>query len=118
MGIFNFSGIALLVLFNLISWLLVEDYTPMSRLISWGAIDASILITFFIVPFLQRGKTSYASACNLIGSTYVFFTMLLGIIFMIWPPESYKWPLIVETVLLMGYIVIAYAFIKANSNAR
>jgi hypothetical protein len=118
MGIFNFSGIALLVLFNLISWLLVEDYTPISRLISWGAIDVSILLAYFFIPLLQRGKSSYASACNLIGNVYVFLTMLFGIIFMIWPPESYKWPSIIEVVLCVVNLVIAYAFIKADNNAK
>ena len=114
----SFTGVTLLALFNFISFTLIDNFTPISRVLSLGAIDLAIVLVFFIVPMILNSGSPYKHACNLVGYLYIAVTLAFGIVFMVWPPASHTWPLIIQVVILAIYILIVQAFIKAYRNAK
>ena len=113
----NFAGIALLLLFNIIVYLLAEDFSHQSMLFSWGAVNVAILLSYFLLPAFEHGNSPYSSAHRLVGTVYVIFSLFIGVIFMIWPPAKITWPLIVQLTLLTIYLGIGISFIKADKRA-
>lgn len=114
----SFTGIALIILFNFVSFMLIDSFAPISRVLSMGAVNLAIILVYFIMPLILNCDSPYKYATGIVNNIYIAVTMVFSIIFMIWPPVSCTWPMIIQVVILFVYILIMQAFIKAYRNAK
>ena len=97
------------IVFNVIFFLLVDlEDLPGSVWLSYGAIHlAYIILAFF--PFLSGSKRLSIVGLSLFSATLSYFLveLFVGIIFIIARLEGWKWPFIVQFVILILYLFVA-----------
>ena len=105
-----------LAVFNAIFFVAIETKQPASVWISYGFIHFSYLMVI-ATPLLIR-KSSSASVFGFslysISATYFFIEFVLGVIFILIKPESYKFTLIVQIIIAAIYLIMLISHMIAN----
>lgn len=103
--------------FNMLSFWLIDDYTT-SFYISIGFANGSILI-FALASLLmaQRGRYIYLSIQNsfIIGS-YSIIATILNLCFVLFKMNNVKANVIVNVIILAGYLIFLFAIFAANAH--
>lgn len=103
--------------FNMLSFWLIDDYTT-SFYISIGFANGSILI-FALASLLmaQRGRYIYLSIQNsfIIGN-YSIIATILNLCFVLFKMNNVKANVIVNVIILAGYLIFLFAIFAANAH--
>lgn len=88
----------------------------MSVWISFGFINLSYLTLLVLPLFRTKGESAHYLAYTLYsqGFTYVIIEFIVGLIFIIWQLESPTWPLIIQALLWVIFMVVILANAWAN----
>ena len=105
-------------IFNMLSFWLIDDYTT-SFCISIGFANGSILV-FALSSLLmaQRGRYIYLSVQNsfIIGS-YSIIAMILNLCFVLFKMNNVKVNIIVNVIILAGYLIFLFVIFAANTHS-
>ena len=108
------------IVFNVIFFLLVDlNDLPSSVWISYGAIHLAYFILAFF-PFLSHNRSLSMFGISLFSITFSYFVIefIVGIIFIIARLEGWKWPFIIQFVILILYLFSLIPGMIAGEYAR
>lgn len=110
-------GLVFVVVFNVLFFVLGGVEHTASVWISYGFIHFAYLMTLLVPYMTRKGSTSTALFGMTIGSislTYFFFEFVVGIVFILVKPESYKIALLLQVIIAGIYFVILISTLMAN----
>lgn len=109
-------GILFLIAFNVLFFVLGGTEQSTSNWISYGFIHASYLC-LLATPLLctsAKGLTVNAASLWLRAISYFFIELVVGLIFIAVNPKEILWTLIVQTVMLLVFLVLQLMSVLAN----
>lgn len=87
-----------------------------TMLVAAGGLNAAYL-SLLLIPALsprQRGQMVLTSALYIIGIFYFIAELIVVVCFMIWPPETILWPIVVQAGLMALYIIVLLSSVAGN----
>ena len=107
-----------LVVFNMVFFIAGGIYHPASVWISYGFIHFAYMMLLATSFFIRKSSNAVIFRFSLyaISSMYFFVAFIVGIVFVIMHPESYKASLIIQVVIAGGDAIILLSNMLANEN--
>lgn len=107
-----------LITFNGLFFLLSGTENPDSVWISYAFVHLAYFTILFIPIYKTKGEASYYLASSLYVQAigYFLLELIIGIIFIIWRLEGITWPLIIQAILWLVYMVLILGFAWANQS--
>lgn len=105
-----------LVVFNVIFFLLKPETNPASVWISYGFIHFAYIMVVATPILTKKSKSSnvFGLALASVSAVYFFIVFIIGIIFILARPESFKACLIIQILLAAAYAIILIINLLAN----
>ena len=107
-----------LVIFNVVFFVLGGSAHPASVWISYAFIHLAYLL-MLLTPFLVKKSTSravFGFALYSVSSAYFLVEFVIGLIFILFSPDSYKAALVVQLILAGIYAIILISNMIANES--
>ena len=113
-----FLDLVFLVWFNMVFFIAGGIYHPASVWISYGFIHFAYMMLLATSFFIRKSSNAVIFRFSLyaISSMYFFVAFIVGIVFVIMHPESYKASLIIQVVIAGGDAIILLSNMLANEN--
>ena len=113
-----FLDLVFLVVFNMVFFIAGGIYHPASVWISYGFIHFAYMMLLATSFFIRKSSNAVIFRFSLyaISSMYFFVAFIVGIVFVIMHPESYKASLIIQVVIAGGDAIILLSNMLANEN--
>lgn len=113
-----FLDLVFLVVFNMVFFIAGGIYHPASVWISYGFIHFAYMMLLATSFFIRKSSNAVIFRFSLyaISSMYFFVAFIVGIVFVIMHPESYKASLIIQVVIAGGDAIILFSNMLANEN--
>lgn len=113
-----FLDLVFLVVFNMVFFIAGGIYHPASVWISYGFIHFAYMMLLATSFFIRKSSNAVIFRFSLyaISSMYFFVAFIVGIVFVIMHPESYKASLIIQVVIAGGDAIIFLSNMLANEN--
>lgn len=105
-----------LITFNGLFFLLSGTENPDSVWISYAFVHVAYFTILFLPIFKTKGEASYYLASSLYVQAigYFLLELIIGIVFIVWRLEEITWPLIIQGVLWLVYMVLILGNAWAN----
>ena len=105
-----------LVVFNIIFFLLKPEQNPASVWISYGFIHFAYIMVIATPILVNKGKHAsvFGAVTTTISAVYFFAVFVIGIIFILARPESFKACLIIQILLAAAYGIVLIINLIAN----
>lgn len=109
-----------LIVFNVLFFLLGGTEHAITEWVCYGFIHAAYLFLLATPLFCNTGKgeTVLSASLYLRALSYFFIELLVGIGFMWYKLESPFWPIIVQSVLLMFFLILQLMSVLANDATK
>ena len=113
-----FLDLVFLVVFNMVFFIAGGIYHPASVWISYGFIHFAYMMLLATSFFIRKSSNAVIFRFSLyaISSMYFFVAFIVGIVFVIMHPESYRASLIIQVVIAGGDAIILLSNMLANEN--
>ena len=113
-----FLDLVFLVVFNMVFFIAGGIYHPASVWISYGFIHFAYMMLLATSFFIRKSSNAVIFRFSLyaLSSMYFFVAFIVGIVFVIMHPESYKASLIIQVVIAGGDAIILLSNMLANEN--
>lgn len=107
-----------LIFFNVLFFVLGGTDHPASVWISYGFIHFAYIMVLITPKLIRKSSSAAVFGFSLytISSTYFLIAFLVGILFIMIRPESYKASLVVQIILVFFYLVILFSHLLANEH--
>ena len=105
-----------LIVFNVVFFVVSGTTHETSVWISYGFIHFSYIM-LLITPFLIRKSNSaavFGFTLYSISSSYFFLSFVVGVIFILVHPDTYKWSLIIQVIIAGFYAIMLLSHMIAN----
>ena len=105
-----------LITFNGLFFLLSGTENPDSVWISYAFVHVAYFTILFLPIFKTKGEASYYLASSLYVQAigYFLLELIVGIVFIVWRLEELTWPLIIQVILWLVYMVLILGNAWAN----
>lgn len=105
-----------LITFNGLFFLLSGTENPDSVWISYAFVHIAYFTILFLPIFKTKGEASYYLASSLYVQAigYFLLELIVGIVFIVWRLEELTWPLIIQAILWLVYMVLILGNAWAN----
>lgn len=105
-----------LITFNGIFFLLSGTENPDSVWISYAFVHLAYFTMLFIPIYKTKGEASYYLTSSLYVQAigYFLLELIVGVVFIVWRLEEITWPLIIQAVLWLVYMVLILGNAWAN----
>ena len=105
-----------LITFNGLFFLLSGTENPDSVWISYAFVHVAYFTILFLPIFKTKGEASYYLASSLYVQAigYFLLELIVGIVFIVWRLEELTWPLIIQAILWLVYMVLILGNAWAN----
>ena len=105
-----------LITFNGLFFLLSGTENPDSVWISYAFVHVAYFTILFLPIFKTKGEASYYLASSLYVQAigYFLLELIIGIVFIVWRLEELTWPLIIQVILWLVYMVLILGNAWAN----
>lgn len=113
-------GLIFLIVFNVLFFLLGGTERSDTEWVCYGFIHAAYLCLLVTPLFCNAGKgETVLSASLYLRALFYFFTeLVVGIGFLLYNAESPTWPAIVQSILLMAFLILQLMSILANDATK
>ena len=105
-----------LITFNGLFFLLSGTENPDSVWISYAFVHVAYFTILFLPIFKTKGEASYYLTSSLYVQAigYFLLELIVGIVFIVWRLEELTWPLIIQVILWLVYMVLILGNAWAN----
>lgn len=109
-----------LIVFNVLFFLLGGTERTTTEWVCYGFIHAAYLFLLATPLFCNadKGETVLSASLYLRALSYFFIELLVGIGFLWYKPESPFWPIIVQSVMLMFFLIFQLMSVLANDATK
>ncbi len=107
-----------LLVFNIFYFGIWGTQHPTSAWIAYGFIHFSYIMLIITPLITEKGKdyATYAQSMYAISSTYFIVEFVVGVVFIIWAPEGYKFSLFSQVAIVAIYLVILFSNMIADEH--